>query len=307
MFSILGNSVVKNSFLSDLAYTIFFGILSMVFSKVGIGDSNLREIPLLICLFHLRSPVLITLLCLFTLNNSSSHIPIVVVYAVHLLPLFAAWISFRFLEKRKLANFFLGIFSMLVTSAYYLVLLLPLVVVAEQIGTNDGLNFWEFYWKILPASTFEIVTTALVTGFYLIQYEARKTLMDNNKNLERTVEKRTLELTDANNELLSLNEELKASNESTRLLNENLEQIVRERTDRINDQLNSLKRYAHMNSHELRAPLARMLGLLQLIKHENDVDQMKQLLDYLYITSNELDYVIREMNQLLDREIKTER
>jgi signal transduction histidine kinase len=228
------------------------------------------------------------------------------VYAVHLLPLFIAWISFRFLEKKKLSNIFLGLSSMAVTSAYYLVLLLPSVIIANQITSTSENNFLELYLKFVPSSGFEIITTALVTGFYLIQYEARKTLEDNNKNLEVIVNRRTAELTEANNELLSLNEELKASNDSIRSLNENLEQMVRERTERINDQLNQLKRYAHMNSHELRAPLARMLGLLQLIKHENNVDQMKQLLDYLYITSNELDNVIREMNHLLDKEINLE-
>jgi signal transduction histidine kinase len=305
MFSFAKNNEATSSFLSDFIYTTFFGILSLVFSNVGIGDINLREIPLLICLFHLRSPFLIFLLSLFTLNNSSSQIPIVIVYAVHLLPLLAAWFSFRFLEKRALSNIILGIFTMLVTSAYYLALLLPLVVVAEQINVQE-VDFFGFYLKLVPASGFEIITTSLVTGFYLIQYEARKTLIENNKNLENIVAQRTIELTDANNELLSLNEELKASNDSIRLLNDNLEQMVKERTDRIQGQLGQLKRYAHMNSHELRAPLARMLGLLQLIKHENDVDQMKQLLDYLYITSNELDNVIKEMNHLLNKEIMTE-
>ncbi len=300
------NSLLKRSILKDLAYTVLFGVLSAVFSKVGIGDSNLREVPLLICLFHIRHFAFIILLCFFTLYNSPLEISALTVYAVHLLPLLVAWISFRFLEKKKLSNVFLGIYSMIVTSAYYLVLLLPSVIIANQITANDGSSFFGLYSIIVPSSGFEIITTALVTGFYLIQYEARKTLEDNNKNLEAIVERRTIELTEVNNELLSLNEELKASNESTRSLNENLEQMVKERTDRINGQLNQLKKYAHMNSHELRAPLARMLGLLQLIKHENDVDQMKQLLDYLYITSNELDNVIREMNHLLDKEITLE-
>src|SRR5258707_693122 len=114
---------------------------------------------------------------------------------------------------------------------------------------------------VFYTNLFEIITTSLVTSFYLMQFEIRKTLEHSNKNLEQVVKKRTIELTSANNELQSLNEELKASNDSIKELNENLEKMVKERTDKINDQLSQLTKYAHMNSHELRAPLARMLGL----------------------------------------------
>jgi len=106
-----------------------------------------------------------------------------------------------------------------------------------------------------------------------------------------------------NDELQRLNKELLSSNDEIKELNENLEKIVKERTDKINDQLNQLMRYAHMNSHEVRAPLARMLGLLQLIKYEKDARETKQLLDMLYNSSIELDRVIKEMNRLLEREV----
>jgi signal transduction histidine kinase len=118
------------------------------------------------------------------------------------------------------------------------------------------------------------------------------------------VEKRTYELRFANNELISLNEELTSSNENIKVLNENLERMVKERTDKINDQLHQLSKYAHMNSHEVRAPLARMLGLMQLIKHKDTPeDQKAELIEMLYDCSNELDAIIKEMNRLLEREI----
>jgi len=118
------------------------------------------------------------------------------------------------------------------------------------------------------------------------------------------VDKRTVELTAANDELLRLNNELQSSNGEIKELNENLEKIVKERTEKINDQLKQLVRYAHMNSHEVRAPLARMLGLLLLIKREDDEQQLKALLDMLYNSSTELDLVIKEMNCLLEREVE---
>ena len=303
MISPPSQRVFDNSNIKDALYTILFGILSGVLSAVGVGNSNLREIPLLIGLFHIRNPAFIIVLCLFTLINASLEVPYWAVYGVHLLPLFVAWLSFKLIEKKDWSNIFLGLASIVITIGYYLLLLLPIAVVVLQLVSDDGTNFWDSYVAFLQPNAFEIITTSLVTSFYLMQFEIRKTLEHSNKNLEQVVKKRTVELTSANNELQSLNEELKASNDSIRELNENLEKMVKERTDKINDQLSQLTKYAHMNSHELRAPLARMLGLLQLIKREQNVDQMKELLDMLYASSAELDTVIREMNCLLEKEI----
>ena len=265
---------------------------------------NLREIPLLICLIHIQHPVYVFVLSLFTLLNHPAGIPLWAVYGVHLIPLMTAWLSFKLVEKKKLPNIFLGLSSMVITLGYYLLVLLPLVGLAVTMFASDERSFGSSYLAILPLSSFEIISSALVVSFYLMQFEIRKTLEHNNENLSREVEKRTFELTYANNELVSLNEELKSSNESIKELNENLERIVRERTDKINDQLNQLSKYAHMNSHEVRAPLARMLGLLQLIKHKAvEADQKAELINMLYDSSNELDTVIKEMNRLLEKEI----
>jgi signal transduction histidine kinase len=293
------SSLFKNTF-----FTILFGILSWVLSLVSIDQMNLREIPLLICLIHIQNPAYIFVLSLFTLLNHPAGIPLWAVYGVHIIPLMAAWFSFKLVENRKLQNIFLGLSSMFITLGYYLIVLLPLVVLAVTMLTPTEKSFGASYLAILPLSSFEIISSTLVISFYSMQYEIRKTLEHNNENLSHEVEKRTGELIYANNELLSLNEELKSSNESIKELNENLERMVMQRTVKINDQLDQLSKYAHMNSHEVRAPLARMLGLMQLIKHKDTpADQKVELIDLLYNSSNELDIVIKEMNRLLEKEI----
>jgi len=304
MLSLPSFNKLNNPYIKDAAYTLLFGILSVIFSKVqfqipGVGNSNLREIPLLIALFHLSNPVFIVGLSLFTLIGSPSDISFWIVIAVHLVPLFVASRSLRWLERKELPDVVQGLFWMIVTVAYYLLFLVPLVV----ISVNNRENFFESYLSILPSIRFELTASALVTGLYLMQLEIRKTLEDSNKNLEKIVERRTLELTVVNNELQRLNKELVGSNNEIKELNENLEKIVKERTNKINDQLTQLMKYAHMNSHEVRAPLARMLGLLHLIKREDDADQMKELLTMLYNSSTELDMVIKEMNRLLEKEV----
>lgn len=287
---------------TDVLHTILLGILSWILSLVGVvDDTNLREIPLLICLIHIQKPAFVFVLTLFTLLNPPIEIPLWFVYIVHLVPLMIAWLSFKLIEKIKLSNILFGLSSVGITLGYYLFVLLPLATLAVTIFTPVERPFTATYLGLVALSSFEIIPSALVVGFYAVQFEMRKTLEYTNRNLSHEVEKRTAELTVANNELLSLNEELKSSNENIRLLNENLEQMIRERTDKINDQLRQLSKYAHMNSHEVRAPLARMLGLMQLIRHDNTTETEKEeLIGFLYDASNELDKVIKEMNRLLE-------
>lgn len=305
MLSLPTHSKLNNSYVKDAIYTVLFGMLSVVFSRVQfhipeVGNSNLREMPLLISLFHISNPVFLIGLSLFTLIGAPSQIPDWIVVSVHLVPLFIAFRSFKWLENRDLPDLVFGIVWMIMAGIYYLAFLIPLVVISikrEKI-------FLESYQSILPSIWFEMIASALVSGLYLIQLEIRKTLQLNNKNLEKMVDRRTLELTVVNDELQRLNKELLSSNDEIKELNENLEKIVKERTEKINDQLGQLMRYAHMNSHEVRAPLARMLGLLQLIKREDDEEQMRELLDMLYNSSIELDVVIKEMNRLLEKEVE---
>jgi len=299
------HSKFNNSYVTDATYTVLFGMLSVVFSKVqfhipDVGNSNLREMPLLISLFHISNPIFIVGLSLFTLIGAPSHIPDWIIVFVHLVPLLVASRFFRWLERKELPDVILGIAWMIGTCVYYLVFLVPLVV----LSINNGRNFFDYYFSILPSIWFEMIASGLVSVLYLIQLEIRKTLELSNRNLEKIVDKRTVELTAANDELLRLNNELQSSNGEIKELNENLEKIVKERTEKINDQLKQLVRYAHMNSHEVRAPLARMLGLLLLIKREDDEQQLKALLDMLYNSSTELDLVIKEMNRLLEREVE---
>ncbi len=296
--------LIDHPFFKNTFYAVLFGILSWVLSLVRVDAMNLREIPLLICLIHLRTPGYVFVLALFTLLNRPDGFPVWAIYGVHLVPMIIAWAFFRLLEKIKLPNILLGLSSIAITLSYYLLFLLPLVVFTVTIFAGDERGFLASYLAILPLSSFEIISSSLVVSFYLMQFEIRKTLERSNENLSHEVEKRTGELMYANNELAALNEELKSSNESIKELNETLEQMVKERTNKINDQLNQLTKYAHMNSHEVRAPLARMLGLMQLIKHNDTApDQKNELINMLYDASNELDTIVKEMNRLLEREM----
>jgi signal transduction histidine kinase len=299
-------NTLENPFLKDLGYTILFGALSAMLGSVRIqipgfeGYSDLREIPLLVSIFYIRNPLFITGLSLITLLGTVH--PSVAVFLEHFVSLFFSWFAYHAIEKRKMPNVLLGISWMLTTVLYYGAFLIPLSIFARQLlGISTATkNFIDSYWSVLSSVKFEMVASAVVSSLYLMRFEVTQSLETANKNLEDTVRKRTQQLSEANEELKTLNQELLASNEEVAALNENLKTMVEERTKKINHQLTKLMEYSHMNSHEVRAPLARMLGLLSLLKIENNEEQRKELNDRLYAASQELDDVIKKMNRLLE-------
>jgi len=66
----------------------------------------------------------------------------------------------------------------------------------------------------------------------------------------------------------------------------------------IEEQNEKLREISWMQSHVIRAPLARIMGLIQLIESENgNPAQIKKMLKYLKISSDELDKVIGDITK----------
>ena len=94
-------------------------------------------------------------------------------------------------------------------------------------------------------------------------------LAEYNKNLETQVEQRTKELVKTNLELIRQN--------------------------------NQLEQYGYITAHNLRSPVARILGLTNILNSDNfDPAVDKHLLDKLQLTANELDTIIYDINAILD-------
>ena len=83
---------------------------------------------------------------------------------------------------------------------------------------------------------------------------------------------------------------------------EQLEFRVNQRTAKIQEQNQKLRSYAFSNSHLVRAPVARILGLTQLIEDDLTVsaDQFKELIASLRISAVELDKVLKEVGKILE-------
>jgi hypothetical protein len=89
-----------------------------------------------------------------------------------------------------------------------------------------------------------------------------------------------------------------------KLINENLNNLVEHRTQTLIKQNEKLIQHAFINAHKVRSPLARILGLVSLIKYEVRLDDKgKDLFERLEFSSNELDNVLKEVRVNLEEDI----
>lgn len=98
-------------------------------------------------------------------------------------------------------------------------------------------------------------------------------------------------------------------NEEVNHLNKNLGALVKLRTEKLKDLNRKVREYSFLNSHKVRAPLARMMGLMNLIKIEKpDIsnETLACYLELLQASAEELDQVIREMNTHLSEQEEQE-
>lgn len=141
--------------------------------------------------------------------------------------------------------------------------------------------WWQTWWAYLFYSfiLYSIIHFTVVVRTRLL--EERK------ETLAKLIKERTIELEESKQEISAINI--------------NLEQMVQERTINLENRNKILESYASFNSHELRAHVARLLGLVELLKSsKHNSEDFLLLLDYLYSTSEELDALTRKMQKILE-------
>lgn len=73
----------------------------------------------------------------------------------------------------------------------------------------------------------------------------------------------------------------------------------------IKEQNENLREISWLQSHVIRAPLARIMGLIQLIRNpDQDYTDKQKTLEYLSLSANELDEVIRTITDKTDLPVK---
>lgn len=120
-------------------------------------------------------------------------------------------------------------------------------------------------------------------------------------NTTRTLQRQHDEIEKQRAEILEKSEELVVLNESLKNANAQLEEKVIARTYELEIKNRKLEEYTFINAHKLRAPVATILGLIQLFDYKNILEGEK-IMAGLKKTAIELDVAIREIRKKLEEE-----
>lgn len=93
---------------------------------------------------------------------------------------------------------------------------------------------------------------------------------------------------------------LRLRQKDTERENMNLEEQVKLRTLELQAQNRQLTEYAFINSHLLRGPLSRILGLINLINYSDIKAKETELIEHLKLSSEELDDVVKKITGMLN-------
>ena len=144
-----------------------------------------------------------------------------------------------------------------------------------------------------------VSVSLIITGILaVILFRQRKEILRANKDLQIKNE----EISFQKNAIESQAEALLILNDELQDLNKTLADRIDERTKQIFHQNKKLAEYTFMNAHNLRAPVASILGLINLIQHAGPSEQ-KVILNYLKTCGEQLDNTIRAINSHLEDSI----
>jgi len=148
-----------------------------------------------------------------------------------------------------------------------------------------------------------LLTSALIIAVLLLALAL--TLKRQNfirKQYILTLEQQKIRIEEQQAQLLIHANEVKDLNTKLTSVNENLEMTVEERTKSLLSQTKKLENYAFMISHNLRGPIARLLGLIYLIETKKFIahNESDNVLNLMRNEIESVDSVIKEINKAIE-------
>lgn len=148
------------------------------------------------------------------------------------------------------------------------------------------------FWRTTAFYFLASILIALA-GYSIIRWRERKLLRDK-LELEQRVRERT-------HEIQRKNEEIQAQAEEIKVINESLERRVQERTQELELKNKALEEYAFINAHNLRSPVASLLGLINLLGKVELQGEGKVLVDHMKASAERLDDVVRSITASIEK------
>src|SRR5690606_1909246 len=140
--------------------------------------------------------------------------------------------------------------------------------------------------------------------------EANFSLHEANMNVEaqnEEIQAQSEELTVSQESLQLAHAEIERQNQALARQNELLAEKLDEKTrdllltnQHLIEQNNELQQFSYTVSHNLRGPVASMLGLLNIHRYSQDSDERQRILTLLENSAKSLETVIADLNKIID-------
>jgi signal transduction histidine kinase len=145
-------------------------------------------------------------------------------------------------------------------------------------------------------------------------------LAQQNQVLEMTVHERTREILAQNEEITAQNEEISVHNEKLTQAKQVIEKqnlLIQEKNDQLaveverqtqdlkqayaelTEHNNRLEQFAFVISHNLRAPMSRIIGLSSILDFAKDGDEISQIARLMMQSTEDLDQTIKDLTEIL--------
>ncbi|HEY5825989.1 MAG TPA: ATP-binding protein, partial [Cyclobacteriaceae bacterium] len=125
-------------------------------------------------------------------------------------------------------------------------------------------------------------------------------------NQQNEIEKQHKELSDQNIRLKEAHRTIESQNKVIRQKNEELvaevnhqTQDLRETNSELIEQNSRLEQFTFIISHNLRAPMARLVGLSSLLNLSKEEEEKTNIIDLMVRSTSELDNVIKDLSLIL--------
>ncbi len=159
----------------------------------------------------------------------------------------------------------------------------PLTANPEQVDVLKDEN-----WNLQLYLSYFIALSIILTFLAAVMLWNRKKMIQG-MNIE--IERKSQELIEIENQVRHANEELRA-------INSNLEGIVEERTLKLSKVNRELDMFLYRASHDLRRPIATIMGLVEVSKLGFDEVAAKMLFDRIHDTAVNMDNMLEKFSMI---------
>lgn len=80
----------------------------------------------------------------------------------------------------------------------------------------------------------------------------------------------------------------------------------KQKEDEITRQNEKLKEVAWLSSHQIRRPLANIMGLANLMRVASNMDEKAEIVESIHLSAKELDEIVHEIKSKINQEIKSD-